>query len=221
MHSILKLVRIGIRAAGILVILASVILVLSLMVPFKVWRTGELSTEPIQVRPAEPFGTSPVRVWIDTDAACGQGQRTDPDDCLAILLLAQQDHIHLVGVSTIFGNARLNETDRVTRDLIDVIEKSGRRTVPVYSGTPEPLNESIKVAHRHEAHEALRNALKEPLVIVALGPLTNIAIALKYHPPTAGQRDATRRRHGPSKRTRVPSGRRRHGTLILGTWPDL
>jgi inosine-uridine nucleoside N-ribohydrolase len=163
--------------------LVSVVFVLiSFMLPVQVWRTGELPATPIQVQQAEPFTVSPVRVWIDTDAACGQGQRTDPDDCLAILLLAQQDHIHLVGVSTIYGNTRQNETDRVTRDLIDVIEKNGRPTIPVYSGTAEPLNESVNVVHRHEAHEALSNALKEPLVIVALGPLTNIAIALKYLP---------------------------------------
>lgn len=85
MNAVLRLVRMGILAAGMLVLLAGVTLVLSLMVPLKMWRTGELPAEPIQVRPAEPITAAPVRVWIDTDAACGQGQRTDPDDCFAIM----------------------------------------------------------------------------------------------------------------------------------------
>jgi len=155
------------------------------MVPFEVWRTGELPTEPIQVRPAEPFGTSPVRVWIDTDAACGKGRRTDPDDCLAILLLAQQDRIHLIGVSTIFGNAPLDGTDRTTRDLIAFLETGRSHAIPVYRGASDPIKqeEMIESIRPREAHEALRKALEEePLAIVALGPLTNVALALKARP---------------------------------------
>ena len=151
MHSILRLVRIGIPAVGILILLAGVTLVLSLMVPFEVWRTGELPTEPIQVRPAEPFGTSPVRVWIDTDAACGKGRRTDPDDCLAILLLAQQDRIHLVGVSTIFGNAPLDGTDRTTRDLIAFLETGRSHAIPVYRWASDPIKQEEMIeAFGHE-----------------------------------------------------------------------
>ncbi|MGE3977338.1 MAG: nucleoside hydrolase [Nitrospira sp.] len=182
MHSVLWLVRKGIQATGILVLLAGVTLVLSLMAPIKVWRTGELPAESIQVQPAEPFTASPVRVWIDTDAACGVSQRTDPDDCFAILLLDQQNVVEIVGVSTVFGNGPLRETDRTSRDLIDLLETSNPHAIPVYRGASEPIKQEENVRPR-EAPEALRKALEhKPLVIVALGPLTNIALALKDRP---------------------------------------
>lgn len=185
MCTVLRLLRVGFQAAGILMFLGIVSLVISLMVPIKVWRTGELPAAQIQLHPAKPFATSPIRVWIDTDAACGQSQHTDPDDCLAILLLGQQDTVEIVGVSTVFGNAPLRETDRTTRDLINLLGKSRPHAIPVYRGASEPLKreESNSTVPQPEAYEALRKALEEkPLVIVALGPLTNVAIALKDYP---------------------------------------
>lgn len=185
MSTVLQLLRAGIQAAGLLVFLGIASLVISLMVPIKAWRTGELPAEQIQLHPAKSFASPPIRVWIDTDAACGQGQRTDPDDCLAILLLAQQNAVEVVGVSTVFGNAPLADTDRVTRNLINLLGKNKPHGIPVYRGASEPLKQggSISTVAQQEAHEALRKALnKNPLVIVALGPLTNVAITLKNHP---------------------------------------
>lgn len=185
MSPVLQLLRVGIQAAGLLVFLGIASLVISLMVPIKAWRTGELPAEQIELHSAKSFASPPIRVWIDTDAACGQGQRTDPDDCLAILLLAQQNAVEVVGVSTVFGNAPLADTDRVTRNLINLLGKNRPHGIPVYRGASEPLKQggSISTVPQQAAHEALRKALEErPLVIVGLGPLTNIAIALKGHP---------------------------------------
>lgn len=185
MHAVLIFIRAGFRAAGITVLIGSVILLISLMLPIKVWRTGELPAEPLQLHSARPFAATPIRVWIDTDAACGNAQRTDPDDCFAILLLAQQGTIEIVGVSTVFGNASLHKTDRRTRDLINLLGKTEPQAIPVYRGASEPLKqeESVSTVPPQEAHEALRKSIEEkPLVIVALGPLTNVAMALKDRP---------------------------------------
>lgn len=61
---------------------------------------------------------SSQRVWIDTDAACGVPGRVDPDDCFALAYLMTRPDIEIVGVSTVFGNAPLKETDRVTREIV-------------------------------------------------------------------------------------------------------
>ena len=45
------------------------------------WRTGELQAPPLPVIESGPAVGLPERVWIDTDAACGNGRATDPDDC--------------------------------------------------------------------------------------------------------------------------------------------
>ncbi len=63
----------------------------------------------------------PTRVWVDTDAACGTGQRRDPDDCLALLSLAGAADIDIAGISTVFGNAPVSEADQVMRALVQAL----------------------------------------------------------------------------------------------------
>jgi purine nucleosidase len=129
-----------------------------------------------------PPVTLPARVGIDTDAACGVGRTTDPDDCFAILLLAQAREVEVVGISTVHGNASLSQTDSVTRELIAVLGRGGRRAPPVHRGSAEPVRENGVIAAA-PAHPALREALADgPLTLVALGPLTNLAASLAGRP---------------------------------------
>jgi inosine-uridine nucleoside N-ribohydrolase len=123
-------------------------------------------------------------MWVDTDAACGHGTRTDPDDCLAMLVLSQHQSADIVGVSTVFGNASLDETDRTTRSLMSLLTQDAASPPPVFRGSSAPLdNQPAGQTAGQDAHEALRRALEQqPLTILALGPLTNIAIALEGRP---------------------------------------
>jgi purine nucleosidase len=130
-----------------------------------------------------PIVAMPKRVRIDTDAACGQGRTTDPDDCLAILLLARTPGVEIASVSTVFGNASLDSTDRTTRALVAML---GRENLgappPVYRGSAGPVGADDPAAPA-PAHAALREALAEgPLTLLALGPLTNLAAALQDRP---------------------------------------
>jgi inosine-uridine nucleoside N-ribohydrolase len=181
----LRYLRIALLAIGVIGLVALAGILLSLTLPVQVWRTGQVPTVSIPVEPAQPFSSSPTRVWIDTDAACGHGPRVDPDDCLAILLLARQESVDIVGISTVFGNAPLDETHRTTNVLADQLRTDERLSVPLYRGSSMPLihDTSLGAAPGADAHEFLREALqREPLTLVALGPLTNIALALQNHP---------------------------------------
>lgn len=166
--------RWGRRVALLLALLVGLAL-LTLALPVRDWRSGE-------PEPARPLpGAAPLapvaaeRLWIDSDAACGSGPRVDPDDCLAIVMLAARGAPPLEGLSSVFGNAPLATTDATLRALAAQLPSAP----PVARGADAPGRSSA-------AAQALGAALdRGPLVIVALGPLTNLARALAARPARA------------------------------------
>lgn len=152
-----------IRFTGVAAAILAVALVLTLGVPVSEWRTGDQGLASMQGFPEAATPPFSRRVWIDTDAACGHGPRTDPDDCFAIALLVRAPEIELVGISTVAGNAPHPVVEATARQLAG--------TVPVHSGP-----------------QALQAALEQgPLTVLALGPLTNIAAVLGERPQLAGR----------------------------------
>jgi inosine-uridine nucleoside N-ribohydrolase len=162
----------GVAAAALLVTLA---------LPVETWRTGRQDQPPLPEIPAAGMPEPPERIWIDSDAACGAGARVDPDDCLAILYLGLQDGIRIAGLSTVFGNAVLEQTDRTARRLAALLAEQGGAFVPVHRGAATPLGD--RAAGPTEATTALHDALSAGrLTLLALGPLTNLAAALDARP---------------------------------------
>jgi len=156
----MKPARVGTVAALVLV----VVLLFSFAMPVGTWRTGDRGLAPLTFEPPPP-GSDLARLWIDTDAACGHSARTDPDDCLAIALLARAAGDRIAGISTVGGNAPPKVVERTTRELAARLSA----TLRVYSGS--------------HAQQAMTAALEHgPLTVVALGPLTNVAAVLDARP---------------------------------------
>ena len=82
---------------------------------------------------------TPIPIWLDVD--------TGHDDAFALLLAAQHPNLHLLGVSTTFGNAPLSKTTYNTRAVLKAI---GREDVPVYAGASKPF--CRKVVHAPSIH---------------------------------------------------------------------
>ena len=117
------------------------------------------------------------RVWVDTDPACGHCYTSDPDDCFAITALLRAHDIKVVGISTVFGNAEIEVTDRIARDLGRRLAADGVAVPPIYTGAAFPRGGPST------ATGGLTQALAEgPLTIAALGPLTNVSQVLTLHP---------------------------------------
>jgi len=179
--------RRGLRIASITIGALVGLFLLSFAVPLPLWRTGEQPAPPLPSEQGGPPVEMPHRLWIDTDAACGHARETDPDDCFALLLLVRAPDFTVVGISTSFGNAPLEITDRTTRALMEVLADDGVRVPPVYRGAQSPResdsNASSDTRFGQPAYLALRAALEaQPLTIVSLGPLTNVAAALADRP---------------------------------------
>ena len=133
-------------------------------------------------------------IWIDCDPGV--------DDAAALLLAHWQEETEIVGISTVSGNAYVDQTTENALKLCDLMGAS----YPVYRGAEKPLlrpyhdgaefhgknglggaelPEPSRAAERLPAWDGLYEAAKRyegSLELVTLGPLTNIAIALGKHP---------------------------------------
>ena len=118
------------------------------------------------------------------------------DDAIALLLALASPELELLGVTTVHGNQTL---DKTTENALRVLELVGRSDVPVVPGADRPLRRDLHVAaHVHgesgldgpelpaatarplEQHavDFLLEHVTSEVVLVPVGPLTNVALAL-------------------------------------------
>jgi pyrimidine-specific ribonucleoside hydrolase len=119
------------------------------------------------------------------------------DDAIALLLALASLEVELLGVTTVAGNQTLAKT---TANAIRVLELAGRGDVPVAAGADRPLaREPFVAAYVHgetgldgpalppprghpvdeHAVDFLAERLDAGVVLVAIGPLTNVALSLE------------------------------------------
>lgn len=181
----------AVKRTVIVVGVIALLVAASLALPLQRWRTGETPLPSLQYLPQIGPAVQASRVWVDADAACGTGKQRDPDDCIALLSLATAKGFRIVGVSTVFGNAPLLETDAVMRELIGEIGRHAGHAspaIPVFLGCGAAARRCLDLGGSQAAQAALALALRAgSLDYVALGPLTNLAAVLMQE-PELGQR---------------------------------
>lgn len=144
----------------------------------------------------------PSKIILDTDPGV--------DDAMALLLALRSPEIDVLGVTSIYGNSTIDAT---TRNALNLLDFAGRSDIPVARGASQPLvNPPGATAEWVHGNDAMGNigwtALNNPdqrptgkraaqfivdtvmanpgeITLVAVGPLTNLAIALQLEPRIA------------------------------------
>lgn len=134
---------------------------------------------------------------------------TDPgvDDTMAIFFALRSPELDVIGLTTIFGNVH---TDLATTNALRLLEIAGRADIPVAKGADNPLAlpydgpvpyvhgddgqgnvwlpaPSGKAIDMTAAAFIIEEVMRAPgeVTLVPLGPLTNIALALRLEPRIA------------------------------------
>jgi inosine-uridine nucleoside N-ribohydrolase len=134
----------------------------------------------------------PTKILLD----CDPGH----DDAIALLLALASPELELLGVTTVAGNQTLEKT---TANALRVLEHVGRDDVPVAAGADRPLvREPFVAAYVHgetgldgpnlppargkpvnqHAVDFLAERIDPDVVLVPVGPLTNVALLLARYP---------------------------------------
>jgi purine nucleosidase len=144
--------------------------------------------------------TRKIPLLIDTDPGV--------DDALALLMAFNDPRHEVVGLTIAAGNVGLTHT---VANALKLCEVAGRDDVPVFAGCAQPLlhaapdaahvhgddgfgdvgfeaaTRRAEAAHAAQAILRLSHAHAGRLLLVALGPLTNLALALKLDPSLPGR----------------------------------
>jgi len=141
----------------------------------------------------------PHKIIIDTDPGV--------DDAMAIFFALRSPELDVIGLTTIFGNVH---TTLATTNALRLLEIAGRPDIPVAKGADNPLSvpfngpvpfvhgddgqgninlppPTIQAVSQSAAEFIIEQIMSAPgeITLVPIGPLTNIALALRLEPRIA------------------------------------
>ncbi|XP_064616443.1 nucleoside hydrolase-like isoform X2 [Liolophura sinensis] len=139
---------------------------------------------------------------IDTDAGV--------DDAQAIVMAIGRPDVHVVAITTVQGNV---STKQVSKNVLRLLRLANRKDIPVYQGCEVSVigaqrsatyfhgtdgfgdipdtteHENGEIQSEHGVLAMIRLVKENPgkLSLVAIGPLTNVALAIRLYPEFGSQ----------------------------------
>jgi pyrimidine-specific ribonucleoside hydrolase len=138
---------------------------------------------------------NPIPVILDVDPG--------HDDAVALMFACGSPELELLAVTTVAGNVQLEKT---TRNALRILSLIGSTDVPVAAGAASPLERQLHTAEDIHGESGLEGPeipdatfepdgrgatqliadtvrrVPEPVTLVPVGPLTNVATFLREHP---------------------------------------
>jgi inosine-uridine nucleoside N-ribohydrolase len=138
------------------------------------------------------------RIILDTDPGL--------DDALALFLALASSEVQLEAITTVSGNVHV---DLTTRNALSLLELTGRTMIPVARGCDRPIvrqpviadyvhgynglggislpEPKLRPVNQHAVDLIIEKIMAAPreITLVPIGPLTNIAMALRKEPRIA------------------------------------
>lgn len=119
------------------------------------------------------------KIILDTDPAMGYPFR-DVDDGLAMGIALNSPDLEILGVTTVYGNDSQKKT---YAKALEIMAEAGSK-IPVFRGADKPMEWTETAASKFIRETVL--AHPGQVTIIAIGPLTNLAAAIKADPRVAG-----------------------------------
>jgi purine nucleosidase len=138
----------------------------------------------------------PIRLILDTDIG------TDVDDCLALAVILDSPELQLEGVTCVYGDVSIR-----ARMVLKLLQLANRMDVPVMAGAQQTIlglrdifwpghegkgllderDEHLTPSAEHAVDYLVRIIMENPgeIHLLAIGPLTNVALAMKREPKIA------------------------------------
>jgi purine nucleosidase len=154
------------------------------VLPFAILFGTTISPAQSSVSP-QPAAKTTSKVIIDTDIG------DDIDDAFAVDLALASPELHLLGISTAWGDTSLRARmlDRMTCEVgrTDIPIQTGPATKPTTAFSQAPwASQGIERPHGEAVSFLLEQIQRYPgeITLIALGPLTNIGAAITRDPAT-------------------------------------